>query len=121
VKNKHVFLNLFLISFPFTALASIVHRVTGVFLFLSLPVILYFFKLSLISASSFEVATVLYSSFYIKTFVFFLFFSFIYHMFFGIKHIILDLGFLQDRSISTSISIFFAVLSVLTVILGVLI
>lgn len=120
VKKKHIYLNLFNIDFPLTAITSIIHRITGLFLFLSFPFVLYFFKLSFESINSFLIAEEILSRFYIKYFFFFIFFSFVYHMFFGIKHIIMDFGFFIDKKYSSIIALFFIFLVLFTIFLSVL-
>ena len=115
MKKKHIYLNLFNIDFPLSAITSIIHRITGLFLFLSFPFVLYFFKLSFESINSFLI-----SRFYVKYFFFFLFFSFVYHMFFGIKHIIMDFGFFLDKKYSSVITLFFIFLVLFIIFLSVL-
>lgn len=121
VKSKHIYLNLFLIDFPVTAITSILHRITGVFIFLSSPLILYLFRLSLQSNSSFVLAKSLFYQLHIKVLVFLVLFSFIYHMMFGIKHIIMDFGFFESKSSSKNISIVFFVIVLFLIVLSILI
>lgn len=120
MKSKHIYLNLFLIDFPITALMSIGHRITGVLLFLCLPFLLYFFYLTVESQSSFDVALSLFSLIYVKFFLKIFSISLIYHFFSGVKHIVLDLGYFDSKfsarrfSILTLIVIlFFIFLSIL--------
>ncbi|HFL8824303.1 MAG TPA: succinate dehydrogenase, cytochrome b556 subunit [Candidatus Azoamicus sp. OHIO1] len=121
MKSKHIYLNLFLIDYPVTAITSIIHRITGVFIFLSTPVIFYFFRLSLQSNSSFVLAKSLISQLHLKVFIFFIFLSFIYHMLFGIKHIIMDFGFFESKSSSKNMSIIFLCFVCFLIILSILI
>lgn len=93
-------LNLFLIDFPITAVTSIIHRITGVILFCFLPFFLYFFYLSLESNSSFVIAKSLLSKYYIKFFLYVFLFSFVYHFITGLKHIIMDMGFFEEKKSS---------------------
>lgn len=118
VKSKHVYLNLFLIDFPVTAITSIIHRVTGVILFIFIPFILYFFYLSIESSSSFIIAKSILSNFYVFFALKIFFISFIYHTINGIKHMIMDLGFFESKDgsrlfsiISLLIILIFSVLS----------
>ncbi len=96
MKSKLIFLNLFLIDFPITAIASIIHRVTGILLFFFMPFFLYFLKISVESNSSFNIAKNLISKNFFKFLFLFLFLSFLYHSFNGIKHMIMDLGFFDS-------------------------
>lgn len=121
MKSKHIFLNLFFIKFPITAMTSIVHRVTGLFLFLCIPIFLYFLKISLASESSFLLAKNLFDSFYIKFFLFIFLSSFIYHFIMGLKHIVMDLGYFEGKTSSSNFSLFALILSVLLIFLSVLV
>lgn len=105
MKSKHIYLNLFLIDFPFTAITSIIHRISGIILFIAIPIILYFFKISIESESSFEIAKTLFSQFHIKIMIYFVYLVFLYHMINGIKHIIMDLGFFDGKNESRNFSI----------------
>ncbi len=53
-KKSPKFLNLWQIRFPVTAIVSIAHRISGVFLFICLPVYLCYLNRSLISAQEFS-------------------------------------------------------------------
>ena len=110
VKKKHIYLNLFLINFPVTAIASIIHRITGVILFFFFFVILYLLKLAVESESSFLMVSMLFEKFYIKLFLFFFLASFLYHFLFGLKHIIMDLGLVFNKSSSTKLTAILLVL-----------
>lgn len=111
VKTRRMHLNLFLIDFPVTALTSIIHRITGIILFLSLPFFLYFFYLSIESHSSFVIAKSLFSNIYIKLIFYLFIFSFIYHFISGLKHIIMDIGFFEEKNSSRN----FAVISLIII------
>ena len=98
-------LNVFLIDLPLTAMTSIIHRITGIILFISLPFFLYFFYLSIESHSSFVIAKSLFSKFYIKIIFNLFLFSLIYHLVSGLKHIIMDIGFFEEKKSSKNFSI----------------
>ncbi|HIH2763840.1 MAG TPA: succinate dehydrogenase, cytochrome b556 subunit [Candidatus Azoamicus sp.] len=121
MKSKHVFLNLFFIKFPITAITSIIHRVTGIFLFLCIPIFLYFLKISLASESSFLLAKNLFNSLYIKFFLFVFLSSFIYHFVMGVKHIIMDLGYFEGKNSSNNFALFALIFSLLLIFLSILV
>jgi succinate dehydrogenase / fumarate reductase cytochrome b subunit len=77
-------LNLFTIRMPVNALVSILHRVSGVVLFLILPLVLVLLQLSLHSAEGFAVAQQVLNSVLIKLLAFF------HHFFAGIRHLAMD-------------------------------
>jgi succinate dehydrogenase / fumarate reductase cytochrome b subunit len=97
VNNKQVVnLDLASIKFPPTAIASILHRVSGIVIFLLLPLILYIFSLSLTSRSSFEDLKAILVCYHIKAGLWVFCSAFIYHVFAGVRHIILDFGIGED-------------------------
>lgn len=93
MKKQVIYLNLFQFKFPATAIASILHRVSGVILFLALPLILWALSKSLQGEVQFEelkhclmhpVFKWIWAGFLVALF---------YHLIAGIRHIIMDLGF----------------------------
>ena len=91
--NRPVNLALNTMKFPPMAIASILHRVAGILLFLLLPLMLYFLSLSLGSAESFEqLKTMLVSPFH-KLLMWVFSSAAIYHVLAGIRHILLDMGY----------------------------
>lgn len=120
MKSKYIYLNLFLIDFPITALTSIVHRISGILLFIGMPFFLYFFYLSIESESSFKISQTLLSLIYIKILFKIFFCSFIYHFLYGLKHIVIDVGYFDGKEsarkfsiITLLITLFFVFLSIL--------
>ena len=118
MKSKHIFLDLVLISFPITAITSIIHRITGILLFFSIPIILYFLDLSLKSNSSFDVLKVLMCKSHIKILLLLLLFSFLYHLINGIKHMVMELGFFDSKSGSKKFTVVFLFITVFLFILS---
>lgn len=121
VKSKRVYLNLFAFDLPLTAIASIIHRATGLLLFVLMPLVLYFFKLAVGSESSFDIAVSLMSTFYIKTLVYCFVFALIYHLIGGVKHMIMDLGYFDGKTSGKNFTIFSLVLFFIFVIVSVLV
>ena len=105
MKSKHIYLNLSFIDLPITALTSILHRVTGIILFFFSPFILYFFYLSMESSSSFIIAKSLFSHIYIKILFKLFLLTLIYHFFNGIKHILMDIGYFENKITARNISL----------------
>jgi len=116
VKYKRIYLDLFSIDFPLTAIASILHRLTGIFLFFTIPFVLYLFKLSLDSESSFFIFCSILNNLYIKLLALPFFFSLIYHFINGIRHIFMDFGFFDDfKSSKLTFIIVFFITIILTI------
>ncbi|MGV6808835.1 MAG: succinate dehydrogenase, cytochrome b556 subunit [bacterium] len=95
---KH--LNLLQIRLPIAGVASILHRISGVFLLLALPFSLYVLEKSLASPASFQAIKedlqqpffVIFSSLVIM--------ALIYHLIAGIRYLLIDLDFFLDRNSS---------------------
>jgi succinate dehydrogenase / fumarate reductase cytochrome b subunit len=96
-KNAPRFLNLFLIKLPVSGLASIAHRISGVLLFLSLPVLVWGFGLSLESAAGFSRAVELFDGMLSHLILAIVVWSLSQHLFTGIRHLLLDTGLGVER------------------------
>jgi succinate dehydrogenase / fumarate reductase cytochrome b subunit len=78
--------------FPVTAISSILHRITGVILFIYIPVVLYFLNMSLKSESGFHHVQSCVHQPFGQFFLWLFCASGVYHFFAGVKHLIMDLG-----------------------------
>ena len=119
---KPVYINLFKIQLPLSALLSISHRVSGILIFfLVLPVSAYVLNLLLDSSDSFVIFVESYnSSVFIRTFVLFNILIFEYHVIAGIRHMLMDFHLISETLSSSNTSamvalIFFFVISLLTI------
>lgn len=83
-------LNLFTIRFPIPAIVSILHRISGIILFLSIPLVLWGFSLSLSSTEDFENIHQLFSTPFAKLIIWCIIAPFIYHFVAGIRHLLMD-------------------------------
>lgn len=89
-QNRPVNLNLFTIRFPIPAIVSILHRISGVFLFLFIPVALWLLDFSL-SPDGFAILQEWQNNWLIKLLTLAIFAPFIYHLVAGIRHLLSDL------------------------------
>jgi succinate dehydrogenase / fumarate reductase cytochrome b subunit len=119
---KPVYINLFKIQLPLSALLSITHRVSGMLIFfLVLPVSAYIFNLLLQSSDSFSLFMDSYNtSIFIRTFVLFNILVFEYHVIAGIRHMLMDFHLISETLSSSNTSamvalMFFFVISLLTI------
>ena len=119
---KPVYINLFKIQLPLSALLSITHRVSGMLIFfLVLPVSAYILNLLLESSDSFLLFMDSYNaSIFIRTFVLFNILVFEYHVIAGIRHMLIDFHLISETLSSSNTSamltlIFFFVISLLTI------
>ncbi|MFT6029791.1 MAG: succinate dehydrogenase / fumarate reductase cytochrome b subunit [Oleiphilaceae bacterium] len=93
MKDKRpVNLDLTQFSFPLPALTSIVHRVTGVMLFVAVAILMYFFDLSLSSEEGFNTARESLNSVFVKFIMWGIVSALLYHLVAGIKHLLMDFG-----------------------------
>ena len=83
-------LNLFTIRFPIPALISILHRLSGAFLFLLIPFALWGLNVSL-TESGYEQITQYLDTFCAKIILWFLLMPFCYHFAAGIRHLLMDI------------------------------
>lgn len=90
-KPRPVFFNLFHIHMPIGGVISIIHRISGVLLVISLPVFLYLLGLSLESAAGFNQVAALYKSVPGKIILFIWGALLAQHFFSGIRHLMIDL------------------------------
>ncbi|MBQ0753002.1 MAG: succinate dehydrogenase, cytochrome b556 subunit [Gammaproteobacteria bacterium] len=90
--KRPVNLDLTTIKFPVPAIASIIHRITGVGLFVALPIVLWMLDRSLASPESFVDLQEQLSTPLARVVVWGIVSMFIYHLVAGIKHLLMDLG-----------------------------
>ena len=97
-KKQVVYLNLLQFSFPVTAIASILHRVSGVLLFLFIPLLLWALQKSLSSESGFMDIINLRESFLLSIILWAFLSALFYHLLAGIRHMLMDLGIGDSKS-----------------------
>ncbi|REG84153.1 succinate dehydrogenase, cytochrome b556 subunit [Marinomonas pollencensis] len=96
-KKRPVNLDISTISQPVTAIVSILHRVTGIILFIGLIFLFYAFDVSLESQEGFDhVADMLQNNFLAKFIIWGVVSALLYHFVAGIKHLFMDLGYFEE-------------------------
>ena len=89
--NRPVNLNLLTISLPIIGLSSILHRISGLAVFFSFPLVVWLFSVSLKSQESFVVLSNLYqTSVVLKIMIYLILVGFSYHLLAGIKKLMSD-------------------------------
>ena len=89
--NRPVNLNLLTISLPIIGLSSILHRISGLAVFFSFPLIVWVFSISLESENSFlMLSNLLQNSIVYKAITFLILVGFSYHLLAGFKKLISD-------------------------------
>jgi len=90
--NRPVNLDLGTISFPITAIASILHRASGVFIFAAAGVLLWVLDVSLSSPEGYAALADCLAGPLAKLAMWVIAVGFIYHACAGVKHLIMDMG-----------------------------
>lgn len=105
---------------PLPAILSILHRVSGVLIFLSLPILIHLFRNSLAGPVMFNSLATGFSGFLIRVVCIVALWGFMHHLCAGIRFLILDLHIGMDKvSANKSAKIVFIVSLALTVIFAI--
>ena len=101
-KIRPVYINLFQIRLPVSAISSITHRLAGIYIFfITLPLSLYLLYFSTKSYNDFMVLKDYFNnSTFLSTFVAFSFLVFAYHILTGVRHLLQDLHIGESLSAS---------------------
>lgn len=91
--QRPVNLDLASLKFPPMAIASILHRISGLVLLLLLPFMLYFLNVSLQSPASFQHLKTLLTIPCYKLILLAFSAAWIYHLLAGFRHMFMDIGF----------------------------
>lgn len=105
-QNRPKNLNLLTIRLPVNAVVSILHRISGVGLFLSLPLILLALQSLLGSEASYLSLTHYLNTWFVKLVLIGLAWAFFHHFFAGIRHLLQDIHWmtsLQNARLSSRI------------------
>ncbi|QQG46710.1 MAG: succinate dehydrogenase, cytochrome b556 subunit [Candidatus Azosocius agrarius] len=97
MKQKPKNLNLFNLKLSVMALVSILHRISGILLFLLIPCVLFILKISLASEVNFIIVKNYFSIIFVKICLIFFLSLLIYHLFAGIRHIFMDFGMWENK------------------------
>lgn len=121
VKSRPVFLEIPNIRLPIPGIVSILHRISGVILFVMLPVLLYLLSGTLSRESAFETYRAIVSNPLVKLILIGVLWAYLHHFLAGIRFLFLDAhkGLELNTARNTAKLAFTAAL-VLTVILGAL-
>jgi succinate dehydrogenase / fumarate reductase cytochrome b subunit len=90
-KHRPVFFNLTQISMPIGAIASIMHRITGVLLALGLPCAIYLLDLSLQGPQGYDRVASLFDILAAKALAILFIWALTYHLLAGVRHLLSDI------------------------------
>jgi succinate dehydrogenase / fumarate reductase, cytochrome b subunit len=94
--NRPKNLNLFTIRLPINAVVSILHRASGVGLFLALPLILLALQYSVRSPEHYAALISLLDTWFVKLVLIGLSWAFFHHFFAGIRHLLQDIHWMTS-------------------------
>lgn len=120
IKKRPKYLNLMEIRLPVAGFASILHRISGIGLFLLLPLLIWLLELSLRSPDSYQALQAVVANPFVKLILIGLLWAFLHHFCMGIRILLLDLNMGTDlKPARASAKAVLAISLALTVILGV--
>ncbi len=119
-RKRPKYLNLFEIKLPLAGFASILHRISGIGLFLMLPLLIWLLDLSLKSPDSYQTLQAVIGHPLVKLVLIGLLWAFMHHFCMGIRILLIDVhvGVAKQQARSSAIAVM-AVSLLLTLILGV--
>jgi len=91
LSKRPVYLNLLTIRLPIPALVSILHRMSGVILFISLPMLIGLLEKAVRSEQDFTQAAAWLQLFWVKGLIWMILISWVYHVLAGVRHLLLDI------------------------------
>ena len=98
------------------AIASILHRLSGVIVFLLVPVLLWILDKSLSSPAGFTQVQAIFNSFIVRFVVWVFVAGLIFHFIAGVKHLLADLGVaeeLQSGRVAATISLILSAIGII--------
>lgn len=95
--NRPVYLNLFKIKLPISGIISIFHRLTGVLMFIAIPVSLYLLQLTVTGVSSYEAVVSLMLHPLSRFSILLMTWSFVHHLLTGVRFLLIDLDLFLDK------------------------
>lgn len=98
--RRPVHLDLLKIKLPIGGIMSIIHRATGVFMFLAVPYLIYLLDLSLSGAEGYAAASAALHSLFGVVFVFLLMWAVMHHLLAGIRYLLIDVDMGVEKDIA---------------------
>ena len=115
--QRPINLNLFTIRQPLPAIVSLLHRISGLILFLLIPFLLWGFYLSVSSQQNFDDLQQVFTIPWIKFIIWCCLSAFIYHLMAGIRHLLMDIGIGEELKSGRLSAILTIVITLLLIIL----
>ena len=107
IVDRPVNINLFKIRLPMSALISITHRLSGIYVFfVTLPLSIILFQKALTKSSYDAMYLLIQTNSIFSTFVSFSFLIFLYHIMTGFRHLLMDVHIGENLKASNMSAIF---------------
>lgn len=114
--NRPINLDLFTLKYPLPAITSLLHRISGFFIFFGMALLLYLLELSLQSEAGFGLVVELLNNVIVKCLTWAVLAGLLYHLIAGIRHLLMDLGIgesLQGGVLSARLTIVFSAMAMI--------
>ena len=112
-KQRPVNLDFQTISFPLTAIASILHRVSGVIMLFATGILMWFLAESLSSPLGFANVQEILDGFLVQFIFWGILTALAYHLVVGVRHIVMDMGYGEEFDTATKSAQITMVISVI--------
>ncbi|WP_413816357.1 succinate dehydrogenase cytochrome b556 subunit [Moritella sp.] len=121
-KQRPINLDLQTISMPITAIASILHRISGVIMLVAVGILLWLLTESLSSEQGFQNAQEIVSGFFGTFILWGILTALAYHIAGGIRHLLMDMGYFEElESGALSAKVSFVATAVLSILAGIMV
>ncbi|EDO66975.1 succinate dehydrogenase [Francisella tularensis subsp. holarctica FSC022] len=104
-------------NFPITAISSIMHRISGVVLIIAIPLCVVAMNYALAGPDGYQQTVTVLTKSWFSVFFWLFLSSITYHVYAGIRHMIMDMGFGESMKVAKITSLLVIVLGVLSAIL----
>lgn len=116
--TRPVFLDLWRIKLPISGVVSILHRISGILMVLTIPLAALLFHYALSGPEGFATAAGILDFWLVKLILLVLAWSLLHHLFAGIRYLLLDLGLGLDRSAARRSAMIALVAAIVVLIIG---
>ena len=96
MRNRPKYLNLMQIRMPVPAVVSIMHRASGAALFLVLPLLLWWWQISLTSVDTFAAFKSMVAQWPAKVVLLAVLWAYLHHLCAGLRHLVMDLDWATE-------------------------
>lgn len=115
--SRPINLNLFTIHFPLPAIVSITHRITGVLLFILLPLILYAFEYSLNEHGFLRIREGITQPI-VQFLIWLCLIPYLFHLVAGVRHLVMDLNIGVSMKVGRLTALLTFLISLLLIVLA---